>query len=760
MWVKPNFSEVPDYIEVLKSQKCSYKSAAASDPPAVSIISSFYNVPRDYFLETNHSIENQTFQNYEWIIADDCSTDADAIALFDELPTLNPKIRTTRRLKNGGLSAGRNTAIAQAKGKYLFFMDTDDLLAPTAIEKCVLFLEAHLDFSFVNTYSVGFQAEEYWWTKGFNQPSEFIKENRVTGRLLYRKQDFDQVGGFDETLRFYEDWDRWLKAIVQGQKGWTIPEFLDCYRRTQTGLLAASRAKVDQERQVSNEIRSRYQSFFEDRHLPDLELDRPMFSLRTLRRQPTVQNPLNADNAGKRILCWFPHLEVGGADKFNLDLLTGLKHRGYDITIVTTMESQHPWFAEFYAVTPDIFHLPRLFHYGHWLSFARYILASRQIDLCFISNAYYAYPLLPFLRREFPQLAFVDYTHTEDPGWREGGYPRISCQYSAYLEAQVTTSNYLAEQFRQLNLGVVDRLKVCYVNVSEQHWQPDKRRRKEYRAKLSIADDTTVFVFPARMTAQKRPLFFLDIINKLLAEGASLKVLMLGQGDLLEPVKAKIARLELSEVVHILPFVSPQEMVGYYSAADLVLLPSAYEGISLVMYEAMSMGLPVVASDVGGQDELLSTDSGILVPLGPADESECDAYVSVLQPLIGDSQLRQRMGSAARFRIRTHFRLEMMVKRMAKIFQDAIAARQQQQTEIVMSELMPCEESLLWIQEFLALEKVWHDFQNVTQTLSQLQSWVAQLEKERNLYKTESAAWQRVAQKNQIALNQLKSKTV
>ena len=66
-----------------------------------------------------------------------------------------------------------------------------------------------LDFSFVNAYSVGFQAEEYWWTKGFNQPSEFIKENRVTGRLLYRKQDFDQVGGFDETLRFYEDWDRW-----------------------------------------------------------------------------------------------------------------------------------------------------------------------------------------------------------------------------------------------------------------------------------------------------------------------------------------------------------------------------------------------------------------------------------------------------------------------------------------------------------------------------------------------------------------------
>ena len=60
---------------------------------------------------------------------------------------------------------------------------------------------------------MGFQDEEYWWDKGFDQPSEFIKENRVTGRLLYRKGDFDAVGGFDEGLRFYEDWERWLKAI-------------------------------------------------------------------------------------------------------------------------------------------------------------------------------------------------------------------------------------------------------------------------------------------------------------------------------------------------------------------------------------------------------------------------------------------------------------------------------------------------------------------------------------------------------------------
>ena len=134
MPMKPYFSKVSDFIDLLKAQDFEYCQSPASDAPVVSIISSFYNVPRDYYKESNRSIRNQTYQNYEWIIADECSTDAAAEALFDELPELNSKIKTVRRAENGGLAAGRNTAIAQASGKYLFFMDTDDLLEPTMIE--------------------------------------------------------------------------------------------------------------------------------------------------------------------------------------------------------------------------------------------------------------------------------------------------------------------------------------------------------------------------------------------------------------------------------------------------------------------------------------------------------------------------------------------------------------------------------------------------------------------------------------------------
>ena len=235
---------------------------------------------------------------------------------------------------------------------------------------------------------------------------------------------------------------------------------MDCYRRTQSGLLATSRTKAKEEKEVTELIRSRYLPFFEAYELPDVVVERPMFDLAALRRRVSIQNPINVGNEGKRILCWFPHLEIGGADKFNLDLLRGLKERGYNITIVTTVPAQHRWFKSFYEITPDIFHLPELLHYGHWLAFARYMLESRHVDICFISNAYYAYYLLPLLRRDFPDVAFVDYTHTEDPGWRAGGYPRVSCQFSEFLDRHIVTSNKLASHFIELNERVTSKIKV------------------------------------------------------------------------------------------------------------------------------------------------------------------------------------------------------------------------------------------------------------------------------------------------------------
>lgn len=675
MSTRPPFSDVKEYINLLQSSPRTFWSLTETTDPVVSIISSFFNA-HQYFEATYQSVVNQTWQNFEWLIVDDGSTDPAAIALFEELPHWSPKIKTLRHSVNKGLSAGRNTAIAQASGQYLFFIDLDDLIDPTYIEKCVLFLETHPEFSLVNSYSVGFQAEEYWWTHGFNQPDRFIKQNWVTGRLLYRKSDFDCLGDFDESHSTYADWERWLRALTNGQQGWTLPEYLDCYRRTESGMLAESLRNRNQDEREKREIRDRYRAFFNTHQLPPASLDRPRFDLRPLRARLNLANPLKRNAATQQVLCCFPHLEMGGADRFNLDLLTALAARGYAFTIVTTLSADHVWYKHFYAITPDIFHLPHLLDELYWLAWITYLIESRQVDIVLISNCYIAYYFLPFLRRRFPHVAFVDFTHTTDPGWRGNGYPRLSCQFSSFLDRQIVSSQFLANVYRSMGAISPQKLSVCYTNIATDQWQPDRQKRQQLRSSLGIADETIVLLYPARIVEQKRPLFMVDVVKALVEQIPSVAVLVVGDGGLLPELQAKVSQLRLSAHFHILPPVEPTDMPNFYAASDILLLPSAYEGISLAMYEAMAMALPVVASDVGGHRELATPETGHLIPLGTADSAEVQAYLDRLVPLIQDQSLRRQIGQNARQRVAKSFNLSAMTDCMEDIFQAAIADRQ------------------------------------------------------------------------------------
>lgn len=748
----PPFASVSEFIQILTNRKLDYANSFVTDPPAVSIISPFYN-DYEYFEFTYQSIINQTWQNYEWIIIDDCSTDLNSVELFNSLRQRNPKIQTFRQQKNQGPAKARNTGVSHAKGKYLFFMDTDDLIEPTYIEKSVLFLETHPEFSLVNSYSVGFQAEEYWWNQGFNTPSRFVTENLVTGRLLYKKSDFEQLGGYDESLRYGEDWELWLKSITNHQKAYTIPEYLDCYRRTDSGLLGIARRENNQRVQKIQElIKVRYQEFFKNNDLPDIYLERPSFNVHQLRSKISIKNQLYISNNGKRILCFLPHLKLGGSDKFNLDLFTGLKQKGYDLTLVTTLPAENDWYAKFYEITPDIFNLTNLFHYGHWLTFTRYIIESRQIDIVFISNAYYAYYLLPLIKQEFPQVAFVDYTHTDDPDWREGGYPRVSCQFSDFLDLQIVTSQHLANHYQTVKYDTKDKLKVCYINVDTEKWQQNQQQGHNLRQKLGISQNKVVLLFPARITGQKRPLFLVDIISKLVEKNLPIAVITLGRGDLFDLMQEKVKQLELDSCVHLLPSVSPEEMISYYSAADILLLPSAYEGISLSVYEAMSMQLPIVASEVGGQRELVTSKTGFLISKGEGDSAELARYIEILVPLIQDEKMREQIGKLARKRVGKVFSLPLMIEHIEAIFAEAMELSRNREKTINNSISTVYEEMLIWIQEYLALDKLWNNSQILSRQIEDMNTWSHCLKKENQMFNHQNEAWKKVAQKNQIEL--------
>ena len=459
-------TRIRDFVALIASQKVRFFQPEASEEPVVSIISVFFN-NYECFETTYRSVINQTWQNFEWIIVNDGSTNSDAIAFIESLSQRTNKIKVLSHSSQQGDAAGRNTAIAQARGKYLFFINLVDIIDPTYIEKCVLFLETHPEFSFVNSYSAIFQAQEYWWNHGLHQPASFFYENQLIGGLLYRKGDFEQLGGFDEDLKLYADWERWIKAIANQQQGWTIPEYLECVsvaRRRHRSINSLEQDPSELKR-VTELIQSRYPEFFTSTPTQNIFLNRQPLNPQQLKLKIAVENSLNRYNPGKRLLFFFPSLSNSNVDKFHLDLVMLLEKEGYKMAIATTLKSEHPWYDSFYRLTPDIFHLPNFLDKVYWLAFIRYIIQSRQIDIVVISHTDIAYYFLPLLRAEFPQVAFIDWTYTGESNSQSDNYSTVSNQFSQYLDCQALFSQDITMVEKDTSELTNSKLRVCFSHV-------------------------------------------------------------------------------------------------------------------------------------------------------------------------------------------------------------------------------------------------------------------------------------------------------
>jgi glycosyltransferase involved in cell wall biosynthesis len=112
-----------------------------------------------------------------------------------------------------------------------------------------------------------------------------------------------------------------------------------------------------------------------------------------------------------------------------------------------------------------------------------------------------------------------------------------------------------------------------------------------------------------------------------------------------------------------------QNMRELMSACDILFLPSANEGISLAIYEAMALGLVPLSADVGGQRELVTPDCGVLLTPG---EDTANAYANALRGLIGQPDKMAQMGQNARARVVAGFDLH----RLGDALEQAVAQAQ------------------------------------------------------------------------------------
>lgn len=117
-------------------------------PGLVSIIMPSYNTGR-FLLETIQSVQNQTYQNWEIILVDDCSTD-DTLEILSKIN--DSRINILINKTNSGAAVSRNKALQASKGEWIAFLDSDDLWTPDKLEKQIKFMKDN-NYEFSCTYS-------------------------------------------------------------------------------------------------------------------------------------------------------------------------------------------------------------------------------------------------------------------------------------------------------------------------------------------------------------------------------------------------------------------------------------------------------------------------------------------------------------------------------------------------------------------------------------------------------------------------------
>ncbi len=192
--------------------------------PFVSVVLPVWNGER-FVREAIDSLLAQTYTEYEAILIDDASTDATGEIL--QSYASDSRFRVIHRTQNGGCSAGRNDAIAIARGEWIAFIDADDKWMPDKLQKQVELIKSEPNVRLVFTNGLTCQESGelvpfYSRPKRFPDGDVFLKLLRsdrfFTSSVMVRRQDVIDCGWFRIDLARAEDYDLWIRLFEIGGK--------------------------------------------------------------------------------------------------------------------------------------------------------------------------------------------------------------------------------------------------------------------------------------------------------------------------------------------------------------------------------------------------------------------------------------------------------------------------------------------------------------------------------------------------------------
>ncbi|MDQ8011244.1 MAG: glycosyltransferase family 2 protein [Flavobacterium nitrogenifigens] len=197
----------------------------------VSIIVPTYNTEK-FIRQTIESVQNQSYSNWEMILADDASTDK-TVAIIEEFAKNDNRIKLFKLPENRGNGFARNTALEKAIGKYIAYLDADDLWFPEKLEKQIQYLKAN-NQPFTFSYYDSIDEEGNNLNRRVESPNPLTYKElffcNYVGNLtaIYDVEHFGKIKLESSEKR--QDWRIWLTILKQIKSAEAVPESLAFYR--------------------------------------------------------------------------------------------------------------------------------------------------------------------------------------------------------------------------------------------------------------------------------------------------------------------------------------------------------------------------------------------------------------------------------------------------------------------------------------------------------------------------------------------------
>ena len=348
-----------------------------------------------------------------------------------------------------------------------------------------------------------------------------------------------------------------------------------------------------------------------------------------------------------RVLVVIKCLGFGGAERLLADTVSNGDHEAFDYEVAYVLASEDGMVPLIEADGTPVHSLGATGNGDlRWMGRFRRLLQDGHFDIVHFHLPYTA-SLGRLVVASIPSATRPAIVYTDHSLWNKMAIvvKALNRTTIGLDQAMIVVSDAALESLPRSIRGRA-RVLVHGVDLSQAEALVARRQdiRAEVRREFGVADDDVLVVSVANLRPEKGYDVLLDATRILADRGLPAKVVAVGRGELEEEMAARHARLHLGDR---LVFAGQRaDVLRILAGADAFVLASRQEGLPVVLMEATSVGLPIVATAVGGVPQVLTDDvDGLVVP--PGDPV---ALADALARVIADPDLRTRLGAAAKER--------------------------------------------------------------------------------------------------------------